>query len=338
MRVVMDGRLVTSSPSGVRDITLGMIRGFRSLQSSGLAELIVVGTQEDKRLDAILPHSGFMHVRLPAYARRRKADRVIVPRQTVPLISSVPVSPIFMDIGFLRIPEKYSRHRIRDITTRIAARSKKSLAISEYTALEMGKYGFSSEVCPLPIQAIHEFKWSPRAEERYILCVAAQEPHKNLVGLVRGWANVVRDDTRLVICGREGSATPELQRVVEELGLQTSVSIRSGLGDAEYEALLAGCIAYVQPSFDEGLCIPALDLAAAGAPTIVSKLGNLGHLYSSKGFDDAFDPYSVNEITSALNSVIHDNSYRERVMEWNRANVRLTDWTKVAEVALEAMG
>jgi glycosyltransferase involved in cell wall biosynthesis len=239
-----------------------------------------------------------------------------------------------MDIGFLRVPEFYSKHLIRDLTTRYAARSRELVAISEYTANELAKAGLSNSVVPLPIQAIHAIAWTPAPEDRYLLCVAAQEPHKNLARLVQAWSEVDVAGWRLVICGRPGAATPELRDTISELRLGESVQVVSGLDDDAYASLLAKCSAYIQPSFDEGLCIPALDLAAAGAPTAVSELGNLGFLYGNSQISSSFDPYSVSSISKSIERLLHNEEFRQQISMWNRENVTITNWEAVAEAAL----
>ncbi|MFJ5979009.1 glycosyltransferase [Arthrobacter sp. KFRI-F3372] len=337
MKILFDGRLVTSKPSGVRDITLGLITGFKALESAGRLQLIVAGDKEDEAFDLVLPSLGYMHLGLPVTALRIGASRIVVPRQTVPLISPVPAVPVFMDIGFLRIPEMYSRHWVRDLTTKVAARSKNALAISEYTSRELAEEGLSRSVRPLPIQAIHRIAWSPDMSDRYLLCVAAQEPHKNLTRLVQAWHGADVGSWRLVICGRPGVASQELNETISSLGLQSSVQVVSGLDDDAYTRLLARCSAYIQPSFDEGLCIPALDLAAAGAPTSVSELGNLGYLYKAGGNASTFDPYSVPDITRCIERLLHDEQFREDASAWNLTNVSATDWTSVAEIAMDGM-
>lgn len=334
MKLMFDGRLLTSRPSGVRDITLGLVAGFRQLARDGKLDLVVAGDRAHDEFDIILPSKGFMHLGLPLAALRHRADRIIVPRQTVPLISAVRSIPVFMDIGFLRVPEFYSRHVIRDLTTKYAARSRELVAISEYTANELAEARLSKFAVPLPIQAIHSIEWTPAPEDRYLLCVAAQEPHKNLARLVQAWGEVDAAGWRLVICGRPGASTPELRETIDELRLGESVQVVSGLDDDAYASLLAKCSAYIQPSFDEGLCIPALDLAAAGAPTSVSELGNLGFLYGNSQVSSSFDPYSVSSMSKSIERLLHNEEFRQQISSWNRANVAITDWESVAKAAL----
>lgn len=337
MKILFDGRLLTSKPSGVRDITLGLIEGFRQLAQDDKLEFVVAGDRAHEEVDVLLPSRAFMHCSLPFAALRFRADRIIVPRQTVPLISSVRSIPVFMDIGFLRIPQFYSKHLIRDLTTKVAAKSREIVAISEYTANELAEAGLAASVVPLPIQAIHPIDWKPALEDRYLLCVAAQEPHKNLARLVEAWCEVDVRGWRLVICGRSGAASPEIRETIKGLGLEESVQVVSGLDDVAYESLLAGCAGYVQPSFDEGLCIPALDLAAAGAPTVVSALGNLGFVYGNSGVPSTFDPYSVSSIAQAIKRLLQDEDFRHEISSWNLANITLTDWTTVARAVLGAV-
>lgn len=337
MRLVFDGRLLTSKPSGVRDITLGLVAGFRQLAREGKMDFVVVGDKEHDEVDVVLPSRGYMHIGLPLTAARRGADRIMVPRQTVPLVSTVRSIPVFMDIGFLRVPEFYSRHLVRDLTAKYAARSREIVAISEYTANELAEAGLSDSVVPLPIQAIHPIEWTPATEDRYLLCVAAQEPHKNLARLVEAWSQVSRKGWRLVICGRRGAASPELHRTIGNLHLGESVEVVSGLDDDAYASLLAKCSAYIQPSFDEGLCIPALDLAAAGAPTAVSQLGNLGFLYGNSRVPSSFDPYSLSSMSESIERLLHNEEYRQQISAWNSANVAVTNWVTVAETALSGV-
>ncbi|MHC6229962.1 glycosyltransferase [Arthrobacter sp. MMS24-T111] len=337
MKIVFDGRLLTSKPSGVRDITLGLVAGFRQLAEDGKLDFVVAGDRAHDEIDVILPSRGFMHFSLPLAAARHRADRIIVPRQTVPFISAVRSIPVFMDIGFLRVPQFYSKHLVRDLTTKYAARCREIVAISEYTANELAEEGLSTSVVPLPIQAIHPIEWRPAPEDRYVLCVAAQEHHKNLARLVEAWNEVDACGWRLVICGRPGAASLEIRDAIKRLGLEDSVQVVSGLDDVAYQSLLAGCSGYVQPSFDEGLCIPALDLAAAGAPTVVSALGNLGLVYGSSGVPSTFDPYSTASIAQSIKRVLEDQEFRHQISTWNLANVALTDWAAVARTVLSGI-
>nr|WP_246247654.1 glycosyltransferase [Cellulomonas septica] len=180
---------------------------------------------------------------------------------------------------------------------------------------------------------MHPVRWVPDVSLPYVLCVAVQEPHKNLERLVRAWGRARPDGYQLVLCGRAGAATPDLRRAVADLGLEGQVECVSGLPDAEYQDLLAGCSAYVQPSFYEGLCIPALDLAAAGVPTVVGRAGNLGRVFADAPAHALVDPGSTDDLARAVTAVTSDPTTRAALTSWNRAHVALTRWDDVGRVA-----
>lgn len=338
MRILFDGRVLDGTASGVRDVAQGLVRGFRALEKHGEVEFLIAATPETRITNAIrVPHRGFIEVGLPMTGILRRANRILIPRQTVPLISAVPAVPLFHDIGFLQVPELYPDTGRIAMTSRIAARGKYMLAVSRYTAAEMADRGLGRAVNALPIHAIHKLTWAPDASEKYVLCVAAQEPHKNLVRLIQAWQLADPQDVRLVICGRSGRDSSRIESQLADLSKRDTVEVRSGLGDIEYEKLLSKCWGYVQPSFYEGLCIPALDLAAAGAPIVVSRDSNLGAVFGTAPEGQLFNPLSSREMAASLTMLIEDEEYRAGSSQFNSTTVKMTDWLEVASAAVGAM-
>ncbi|WP_427129485.1 glycosyltransferase [Pseudarthrobacter sp. S9] len=339
MRVLMDGRVLAAKPSGVRDIAIGMVEGFQELDSRGLLDFMIIGSDAGRQsfFDHVIPDRFFMHAGIPLAARRLGADRIFIPRQTKPVLSPVPAVPLFHDIGFFRAADVYSKTTRIGLTTRMAATARHALAVSQFTADEMSKAGVSDRVQALPIQAIHKLAWDPNPIEKYLLCIAVQEPHKNLVRLVQAWSQAETEDFKLIICGRPGDGSEPLLSAIEASSKAQSVTVTSGLTDAQYLKLLNGCWGYIQPSLYEGLCIPALDLAAAGAPSAVSSSGNLGLVYKDAPTSQVFDPHSTTDIARSIEMLLHEDSFRATAGRWNRVNIRATDWANVARVALGGM-
>ncbi|MET3175516.1 UNVERIFIED_ORG: glycosyltransferase involved in cell wall biosynthesis [Arthrobacter sp. UYCu721] len=335
LKILMDGRVLASKPSGVRDIAAGMVEGLRQMSLEGSIDFLIAG--HDQSFDHNIPQRFFMHAGLPMAAQRLRADRIFIPRQTKPVVSVVPSVPLFHDIGFFRSPREYPHSSNISATTRLAARARFSLAVSQFTADEMSTIGLSTNVHALPIQAIHKLEWIPRQEDKYLLCIAVQEPHKNLVALVKAWNEAEKAGFKLVICGRPGRESQSLQREVAACRDPDSVVVTSGLADDEYLDLLNGCWGYIQPSLYEGLCIPALDLAAAGAPSAVSRSGNLGNVYGRAPENQTFDAHSIPEMIQSIESLLHSKDFRSGAALWNSENIHLTDWKSVAEAAVAGM-
>lgn len=333
--LVVDGRVLEGGPSGVRAIACGVISGLRELEQEGRLQLTVAGTRDGQ--DAKLPRRGFMHLHLPWLALRVRADAVLIPRQARPLVSTVSCVPIFHDLGFVTLPEYYARPWKVVAANRLALASRHALAISEFAAEEVRGARRGTQVDVLPIGASHAIEWKPATDMPYLLCIAVHEPHKNLVALVNAWSRARTEGFRLVICGREGAASAAIRSAIETLGIESDISLVSGLSDVEYRNLLAGCFAYIQPSLHEGLCIPALDMAAAGVPTATADAANLAKVFGRQGADQTFDPTSTGAISEAIETLLYDGAWRARVSEWNRKNVSLTDWRDVGRAVMAAI-
>lgn len=338
MRILFDGRVLEGGSSGVRDIAEGLVRGLRSLETQGRISLLIASDAPGSRIaDVVISKSSYLHFGLPRTAIRIKADRIMVPRQTVPLISPVPVVPFFHDIGFIRVPDLYPSSGRITLTTRIAATARYKLAVSEYTADELRAARLGARVCPMPISAVHDLTWRPDENNRYILCVAAQEPHKNLAALVKAWGLLDPGDYRLVLCGRRGSDTKRIEANIVASKNSDSISWFSGLDDGAYRNLLERCSGYVQPSLYEGLCIPALDLAAAGVPLVVGDASNLGRVFDGAPNCQLVNPSSEEDLARGLTALMSDSSFRAASSIFNSARVNLTDWEAVARAALGCM-
>jgi glycosyltransferase involved in cell wall biosynthesis len=339
-RIVYDRRVTEAgSHTGVAAIGSGLLTGLRTLAACGDIELFEAGTgqtpQSGETTVLKLPARGFMQWHLPLAASRVRADALIIPRQTVPPVSSVPAVPLFHDVGFSRVPDIYPSARSIKLTSRIAGHARRALAVSPYTVDEMRALGLRTHATALPIQAIHPFTWAPGEGNRYLLCVAVQDVHKNLARLVRAWGKAALNDVRLVICGRNGSDSSNIADAVASLPQSSSVQFVSNLSDGEYKRLMENAWGYVQPSLYEGLCIPALDLAAAGMPLVVSSYSNLGQVFQDAPAPQTFDPLDEEDIAASLRALAYDAAFRTASAEFNKRKVSLTDWTSVARRSIE---
>ena len=332
MKLLVDGRLLTSNRSGVRDVAEGLIGGLSKLRRNGEIELEVAGVERGPGTTEVLPRRGFMHWHLPRLARRCGADAIIVPRQTVPYRSAVRSSALIHDVGFMMHPEEYGPSREIQATTRLAMRRPALLSVSAFTTMELRRVGFEGDIQTLPIEAIHAVEWAPDHEDPYVLTVGVQNNHKNLVRLVQAWDMADTGSARLVICAGPGNDQGATAAAVA--GARKQVSLVSGLSDLDYRRLLQACIAYVQPSIYEGLGIPLLDLAAAGAPVGGSRTGNTGFVLNGAPAESKFDPYDVRSMAATLTKLTTSEPFRASMSRWASDAVGMTDWESVARAAV----
>lgn len=335
--MAFDGRVFHGGVSGVRDIAEGIVRGLRMLENEGALQLTIFKAGRGEDPSTIGPSRFFMHGALPWVATRRNYDRIIIPRQTVPIVSKVPVAPIFHDIGFIRRPDLYARQPSVECASRRAAASSHAVAVSSFTSRELTEARLRTSTPVLSLAAIHDMGWSPSRARPYILYVAAHQPNKNIVRAITAFDIANVSDIDFVICGRGGAETDRVQLARARAVKRDRIRLVSGLSRAEYEGLFRGAHLYFQPSLYEGLGIPALDAAAAGQPVIAGRSTNLADVFRGSPTGQLFDPTSVEQMAHSLEIGVYDDAFRQASSSFNRQAVQLTDWRRVAEETLRAL-
>lgn len=335
MRVVYDGRFRAAASSGARDIAMGIDQGLQKLAADSDIELVVAVSQpsEDSSV-VVMPQRTFMHVGLPALASKVRADVIVVPRQTRPIASKVPVRPVMLDIGFVVRPDLYPVGRTVEITTKLAMMSRNVTCISEFTADELRRAGYQGTATALPIGAERLMQWRPTTDRPYFLTVGVQRPHKNLAALVRAWNRAETGDFDLVVCARPASDGGAFQREVAASPKSSSIRVVAGLDQEAYDDLLAGAHGHIQPSLYEGLGVPLLNQLAAGVPAIGSSTGHTGAVLGRCPLGLTFDPVDIEDMAASITRLATDSDFRAQASRWGMSEVGVTDWTQVARAAI----
>ena len=165
------------------------------------------------------------------------------------------------------------------------------LAASEIQRVR-GKYGLNSE---------------------FVLFVGTIEPRKNLSRLVSAFASVCgrHSGLLLVIAGMKGWMYDGLMAMVENLNLQSRVIFTGFVPEEEKPFLIAAAKVFAYPSLYEGFGIPVLEALACGIPTVTSNVSSLPEVAGDAAL--TIDPYSVSELSSALEKLISDEPLRQRL-------------------------
>lgn len=162
----------------------------------------------------------------------------------------------------------------------------------------------------------------------YVLYVGRFAPHKNLDRLVEAFAmtDFRGRGGRLVLAGGSPGEAEGVRS-----GLPPSagewVEVRAKLGDDELDGLMAGALALVQPSLEEGFGLPVAEALGGGLPVCVSDGGALPEVV--EGIDGALPPFpatSVPAMAAALDrctAVAEDGGreYGERLAASARARM-----------------
>ncbi len=160
------------------------------------------------------------------------------------------------------------------------------------------------------------------AGQRLILYVGGLAPHKNLAGLIEGFAKAVSDDALgdvdLVLAGDpkgDGfhSNVEDLHASVKAKGLGERVHFPGFVPDAILPALYSDALAVVMPAFSEGFGLPAAEAIACGTPVIATKGGAVAEVVGSAGL--FFDPHDSHDIARVITRVAADASVLEQLRQ-----------------------
>jgi len=158
------------------------------------------------------------------------------------------------------------------------------IAISRFVAdqlLEEGLPAHRIRIVPNGIAATA----APRAAAAGsdLLMLARHDRNKNVIHAIRGFGRLLVQRPEwagsLLVVGREGRCTAEIQRAVRELGLKNRVRLIASLSEQALGDLLGSCLALISASLMEGFDYPVLEAMAAGLPTLISAIPVHRELY-----------------------------------------------------------
>lgn len=185
--------------------------------------------------------------------------------------------------------------------------------------LEAADARFAPVADPAERRAMRESLGLP-LHRRLILYVGGLAPHKNLLGLIDGFANAIGDDRHgdldLVLAGDpkgDGfhSNVEELRERIAERGVGPRVHFPGFVPDEALAALYSDALAVAMPAFSEGFGLPAAEAIACGTPVIATEGGAVAEVVGPAGL--FFDPRDPGDIARAIDSVAGDGATLERL-------------------------
>ena len=239
------------------------------------------------------------------------------------------------DLIFLRFPSYYKwlDRKIYTYKYKKACReADRVIAISEATKRDIVSFfGIAPEKIDVVYQGCDEqFKHEvPEAAmqavqakyalpEHYILSVGSIEERKNLLLVVQAAARMA-EPPHIVAVGRRTPYTALVERYAAEHGLSERLHIHDKVEFADLPAVYRMADAFVYPSRFEGFCIPMIEAACCGAPTV----GATGSCLEEAGGPGAayVDPDDPQALADRLTEILSDESLRRRMVDAGREYV-----------------
>lgn len=179
------------------------------------------------------------------------------------------------------------------------------------------------------------------AGKRLLVYVGGLAPHKNLIGLLRGFARALEssglDDVHLALIGDpkgDGfhSHADELRAfVAAEPRLHQRVHFTGFVPDEDLASLYSDALALILPSFSEGFGLPAIEAMACGIPVLGSRAGSVAEVAGDAGL--YFDPHDATEIAGAIRRIACEVDVLSRLRATALERSREFTWARAAELA-----
>ncbi len=176
----------------------------------------------------------------------------------------------------------------------------------------------------------------------FLLYAGRISPQKNLVRIIEAFSSLKAElekdgqysDLKLIIIGDELSKHPDLRRTVIRSGVQNDVRFLGFVPIDTLRIFYDAAKVFVFPSLYEGFGLPPLEAMAHGTPVLTSNSTSLPEVVGNAAV--LVNPENVFEIRRALQRVLLDQVFRDRLKERGYAQVQKFSWATSAAEVLQA--
>lgn len=278
---------------------------------------------------------------LPKLARKCKADLIFTPAPEGYLGEQV-VSQIVMihDLRPLSHPDLSMQSLyFRNWVPPLLRQCRHIITNSNFTASEIrGAIGVPADkisITPLGYDTDHFYpsEVKERLHSRpYLLHVGQAYPHKNLERLLYAFNMVSHrfPEVDLILLGKPyPSETKKLRLMTSELDLSERVIFKTYVPYEELPNWYRGAIAFVYPSLWEGFGLPILEAMACRCPVITSFGSGMQEVSGNAAL--MVDPFSIEGIKQAIESVIDNQYLHQSLCSGGQLNALKYSWKQCAQ-------
>lgn len=375
MRVGIDARFVTSLPRrGIGTYSLNLIREivgayptidfFLYARHQDLEAVLPMAPNVYVRQLPVPFYPLWEQVALPLAAYQDRLDILHCLGNTGPLITPGHARQVLslMDVMFLQsgalVPkpvtlyQKLGRWYRAQVSPRCARNADAVITISDFSkrdivqlipGLDPNRLTVTHLACEpsfadAGVAAVMDAQTpaGARPEASFILCLGAEDPRKNTLRMVQAYLKLVRENgvgENLVVAGYKNWEGSLAHKEVLQASASDRVKFLSFVPMPELVGLYRGATLFAYPSLYEGFGIPILEAFNAGCPVVASGVTSIPEV----GGDAALyvNPERVDELATAMLTVINEPSLRESMIAKGRARAAQFGWDRVANQTMD---
>jgi hypothetical protein len=170
-----------------------------------------------------------------------------------------------------------------------------------------------------------------------ILCVSAEQSHKNLTRLLEAYslldAQIQKLEPLTIVGIRSVGTRKRLKAQANKLRIQ--LQLPEYLSVEQLTNLYKTKRLLVIPSLEEGLSLPILEAWSQGLPAVASSNTAMEEILVDSYL--LFNPYSVDSIKETMSRILSQNSLWQKAVEEIPAKISRFSWNQTAKLALDAI-
>lgn len=364
MRIGLDGIPLTKPKTGVGHYTFELARALSLATPADDFQLVSplpfapIGDSSEQgmppNLQAVYTETSgvgkhWWTIGLPSYIRRNPLALFHGTNYDVPVLGGCPTVLTIHDLASHLHPETLQSRSVRRARYRLPIMARRATMIVTPTQVVRLEVCERFRIKPEKVVAVHH---APRScfrplsleqasettrrlgiEDDFLLFVGTIEPRKNLLTLVRAFADVLKATSlrpQLVIAGQEGWLTDELFTYVKELDFGDRLRWTGYVSDEDLCALYSSCRAFIYPSIYEGFGLPPLEAMACGAPVISSSIPSITEVLGTAA--RLVVPTDVHELSESIIELWENADERQRLSKAGQTRAAEFSWARTARL------
>ncbi len=289
-------------------------------------------------------------IEIPFRLKNHKLDIVHETAQIGPFLFPTKYKKIttICDLVPLVVPEtqpKFSIVHHKLALPIISKRNDKIITISESTKKDVNKkLNIDNEKIEVTLLAANKI-FKPiksrqvlkknNLKENYLLCVGTLEPRKNILGLVKAFSKVLKNNPNehLIIVGRKGWKYREIFKLVKTKKLDDKITFLEEIDTKDLPALYSHAKMFVYPSLYEGFGLPPLEAMNCKCPVITSNNSSLPEV--AKDAAILINPRNTKQLQNAIESLITNKRLRNKLIKLGLKQAKNFSWKDTARKTLK---
>lgn len=371
MKICIDARYLSSSPSGIGRYCKNLIRELGNIDQVNEYVVFVHDSYsrpreipENFRYEAV-PHRPLSFgtlLQMGSRIDRERADLAHILYSVIPLRLRTPLIITLHDWQPLTVPNfsgarplpiKWAYDRFYRWHYPHAVRKARAvIADSEYTGAETLRWApLAAEKCSVIHLGLEPEFFDPPAAgdlekvtpekgfpQRFILYVGSTRPNKQIPTLIRAFAQLQKSrpdlaDVGLVLALTIDRFFAESEKLINDLHLREKIKVVPEAGDEILRALYARASIVSMATTDEGFGFPVLEAMAQGAPVVIADHGSLPEVAGGAALSVA--PVNPSALAEAFARLLRDGDLRARLSREGLKRCSEFSWRRTAEATLK---